>query len=349
MVKVSIIVPIYKTEFFLATCLKSLANQTLKDIEIILVDDESPDNCPELCDNYAKQDSRIKVIHKKNGGPSSARNKGLEAAVGEYIAFCDSDDFVALNTYEICYNIAIAHNADEVRFLHRRFHGQANIMISNTSTVKQYETCDLIEKLNPILANMAPLLSMHTPQIKSDASQCTAIYKASIIKQNNLRFQSEKELISEDFFFNLDFAEACKTIVFTENVFYNYRHNSQSVSMSFNPDRYLKNIYSFPNHLAKRLVIWNYPNAKIFASGHVFSSLFAFVKHIFNSNLSLEGKKEAYYNLDFDKLKSTYSEYPVQHLSFATRVRFKIVMSQNFWLCYAFEVVKNLLLKFRKE
>ena len=348
MVKVSIIVPIYKTEPFLETCLKSLTNQTLKDIEIILVDDESPDKCPELCDNYAKQDSRIKVIHKKNGGPSSARNKGIEAAIGEYIAFCDSDDFVALNTYETCYYIAVTHNADEVRFLHRRFHGQANITINNT-TVKLYQTCDLFEKLNPILTNMAPLLSRHTSQIKSDASQCTAIYKASVIRQNNLRFQSEKELISEDFFFNLDFAEACKAIVFTENVFYNYRHNSQSVSMSFNPDRYLRNIYYFPNYLTKKLESWNYPNAKIFASGHVFSSLFAFIKHIFNSNLNLDGKKEAYYNLDFDKLKNTYSTYPVQRLSFATRVRFKIVMSHNFWLCYAFEVVKNLLLKFRKE
>ena len=348
MVKVSIIVPIYKTELYLATCLKSLINQTLKDIEIILVDDESPDKCPELCDSYAKQDNRIKVIHKKNGGPSSARNKGLEAADGEYIAFCDSDDFVALNTYEICYNMAVAQNADEVRFLHRRFHDHANITTSDNSAAKIYQTSNLIEKLNPILTNMAPLLRQES-QIKSDASQCTAIYKTTVIKRHNLKFQSEKELISEDFFFNLDFAAACKKRVFTEYVIYNYRHNFQSVSMSFNPDRYLKNIFFFPNHLAKRLESLNYPNAKVVASGHIFSSLFAFIKHIFNSNLNLDSKKDAYYNLDFNKLKSTYSTYPVQYLSFATRVRFKIVMSQNFWLCYAFEVVKNLLLKFRKE
>ena len=95
--KVSIIVPIYNVERYLDRCIQSLANQTLHDIEIILVDDESPDNCPVMCDVYEARDSRIKVVHKKNGGLGMACNSGLEVAKGEYVAFCDSDDWLEQN------------------------------------------------------------------------------------------------------------------------------------------------------------------------------------------------------------------------------------------------------------
>ena len=91
---ISVIVPIYKVEEYLNRCVESLVNQTYKNLEIILVDDGSPDNCPEMCDRWAKQDKRIRVIHKKNGGLSDARNAGMRIATGEYIAFVDSDDLV---------------------------------------------------------------------------------------------------------------------------------------------------------------------------------------------------------------------------------------------------------------
>lgn len=97
----SIIVPVYKVEEYLDRCVKSLLNQTYADIEIILVDDGSPDKCPIMCDEYAARDNRIRVIHKSNGGLSEARNKGIEAAVGEYIMFVDSDDYIDANTCEL--------------------------------------------------------------------------------------------------------------------------------------------------------------------------------------------------------------------------------------------------------
>ena len=90
--KVSIIVPVYNVEKYLKRCVDSLVGQTLKDIEIILVDDGSPDGCPKMCDDFVATDSRIKVVHKPNGGLGSARNAGLEVAKGEYVAFVDSDD-----------------------------------------------------------------------------------------------------------------------------------------------------------------------------------------------------------------------------------------------------------------
>lgn len=96
----SIIIPIYNTEKYLSRCVDSAIHQTFQDIEIILVNDGSSDACPILCDEYAKKDSRIKVIHKKNGGLSDARNAGIRAATGKYILFLDSDDYLQLNTCE---------------------------------------------------------------------------------------------------------------------------------------------------------------------------------------------------------------------------------------------------------
>lgn len=97
---ISVIVPIYNVESYLNRCVESIVNQTYQNLEIILVDDGSPDNCPQICDDWARKDSRIKVIHKENGGLSDARNAGMNIATGEYISFIDSDDYVALDFCE---------------------------------------------------------------------------------------------------------------------------------------------------------------------------------------------------------------------------------------------------------
>ena len=98
---ISVIIPIYKVEEYLNRCVESVVNQTYNNLEIILVDDGSPDKCPQMCDDWAKKDSRIKVVHKKNGGLSDARNAGLDIAAGDYISFIDSDDWIDLETYSL--------------------------------------------------------------------------------------------------------------------------------------------------------------------------------------------------------------------------------------------------------
>ena len=109
---ISIIIPVYKVEEYLDDCVQSVINQTYKNLEIILVDDGSPDNCPQICDRYSEEDPRIKVIHKKNGGLSDARNAGIQLASGEYIGFVDSDDWIDKDMYEVLLDAILEHSAD---------------------------------------------------------------------------------------------------------------------------------------------------------------------------------------------------------------------------------------------
>ncbi|MBQ7665791.1 MAG: glycosyltransferase [Synergistaceae bacterium] len=109
---ISVIVPIYKVEKYLDRCITSIVNQTYTNLEIILVDDGSPDNCPAMCDEWAKRDERIRVIHKENGGLSSARNAGLDVMNGEYVSMIDSDDFILPEMFETLYRLMIENDAD---------------------------------------------------------------------------------------------------------------------------------------------------------------------------------------------------------------------------------------------
>lgn len=110
--KISVIVPVYNVEKYLNKCIDSILSQTYNNIEVVLIDDESPDNCGVLCDDYAKQDPRIVVIHQKNAGVSAARNTGLKASTGAYIFFVDSDDYLPFDSIEKLYNSIIEYEAD---------------------------------------------------------------------------------------------------------------------------------------------------------------------------------------------------------------------------------------------
>ncbi|MGN0524120.1 MAG: glycosyltransferase [Eubacterium sp.] len=112
---ISIVVPVYKVEKYLDRCVESIINQTYTNLEIILVDDGSPDNCPEMCDEWAKKDGRIKVIHKQNDGLANARNSGIELCLGDYVMFVDSDDYIEPDMVEFLLNISIKYDADVSR------------------------------------------------------------------------------------------------------------------------------------------------------------------------------------------------------------------------------------------
>ena len=109
---ISVIIPVYKTEKYIERCLNSVVHQTYKNLEILLIDDDSPDNCPKICDEWAKRDSRIKTFHIENKGVANARNIGISNSNGELIAFVDSDDYIESDMLELLYDNMIKENAD---------------------------------------------------------------------------------------------------------------------------------------------------------------------------------------------------------------------------------------------
>ena len=144
---ISIIIPVYKVEKYLEKCIQSVINQTYENLQIILVDDGSPDNCGKICDEYAKKDHRIEVIHKSNGGLSDARNKGLEIAKGEYIGFVDSDDYIELDMYEVLYNLLKQYNAD-VSICNFYTVSQGKITIKNADNgIKEYNRIEILKEV----------------------------------------------------------------------------------------------------------------------------------------------------------------------------------------------------------
>ena len=144
---ISIIIPVYKVEKYLEKCIQSVINQTYENLQIILVDDGSPDNCGKICDEYAKKDHRIEVIHKSNGGLSDARNKGLEIAKGEYIGFIDSDDYIESDMYEVLYNLLKQYNA-YVSICNFYTVSQGKIAIKNAENgIKEYNRIEILKEV----------------------------------------------------------------------------------------------------------------------------------------------------------------------------------------------------------
>lgn len=131
---ISVVIPVYKVENYIEDCLNSVINQTYKKLEIILVDDGSPDKCGEICSQYKELDNRIKVIHKKNGGLSDARNKGIELATGKYIMFIDSDDFVEMKIIEKLYNVMVENDLDIVCCNNYYYHNENSKKVANFVT-----------------------------------------------------------------------------------------------------------------------------------------------------------------------------------------------------------------------
>lgn len=229
--KVSIIVPIYNVENYLHRCINSLLDQTLKEIEIILVDDNSPDRCPQICDEYAMKDSRIKVIHKENEGLGLTRNAGLEIATGEYVAFIDSDDWVDLTMYETLYNTAQKEQCDTVYCSLQYYYSPSKIVPFKEVNTKQFFH-GRKEVDNFLLDMLAPV-----PEYKSDVkymvSVCKAIYSRDIIEKHHLRFISERKVASEDMIFHIQYLRYSEHIGFIPKYFYNYFQNQNSISHTY--------------------------------------------------------------------------------------------------------------------
>jgi len=252
--KVSVIVPVYNVERYLERCINSLKNQTLKDIEIILVDDSSSDSSLEICNKMAKEDLRIKVIHKVNEGAGKARNAALEIATGEYIGFADSDDFVEAEMFQVLYDTAKKYGTDLVMsgvlFVDGNMFSKDGERILKTyfDEDTHFETEESLKKLKMGIVGALP---EDADDSKYGMSIWKNLFRKEIIKKNNIVFESEREMLSEDAIFMIDYISCIKKATGIKDAFYNYCRNGNSISKSYKKDRFEKSLV-FVNEVEKR-------------------------------------------------------------------------------------------------
>ncbi|MFI3227805.1 MAG: glycosyltransferase family 2 protein [Clostridia bacterium] len=211
---ISVIVPVYKVEQYLEKCINSIINQTYINLEILLIDDGSPDKSPKICDEYASKDNRIKVIHKKNGGLSDARNKGLDIARGSYIVFVDSDDFIHHKMIQVLYD-SIQKDKSDIAI--------CGITYVNETYIEDGMSFDFCE--NKIVNKSDFWINFYDENTMAKVVAWNKLYKKEIFR--NLRYDFGK--MHEDEFILHKIIEESNQISFVSGKFYYYLQRSNSI------------------------------------------------------------------------------------------------------------------------
>lgn len=254
---ISIIVPVYKTENYIKQCVDSIISQTYKNLEIILVDDGSPDSCPKICDDYAKQDSRVKVIHKSNGGLMSARQAGLKQATGDYVGFVDGDDWIEPDMY--------AHFADTVE---KYKPDMALCEFLYSFSDKDEKSTQLLSK--PFFTKAEMEKDIYSTMLFKDRyysfgiNPCcwSKLFKRELL-ENNLYTVTPKVKIGEDASFTYPCLLEANSLAYVDKFLYHYRVNQQSMTKSYDaeleetiliPYEILKAVFAkYPYDLSRQL------------------------------------------------------------------------------------------------
>lgn len=276
---ISIIIPCYNVEKYLDRCMETIVGQTLKEIEIILVDDRSPDKVPQMCDEWAKKDARIKVIHKeKNEGLGFARNTGLDIATGEYVAFVDSDDFVDVKMFAYLYKKAHEMQSDIVYCGVKREVVRGKFVdvrdFNEQTTFERNEMQELsLRYVDPATGSKLFMSVWHS------------MYKRKTI--GNLRFHSERVVCSEDLPFQVAVLLKSNRVTYTPETLYYYCLNGSSLSNTFNFEkcfRYFTMAKVITEYYPRKLEyrIWRF----------FFTSCQNFIRGLVRSNLSWNEKRD---------------------------------------------------------
>lgn len=237
MPKVSVIIPVFNVERYLNKCVQSIVDQTLDSLEIILVDDESPDACPQMCEEWARKDNRIKVIHKKNGGLGFARNSGLELATGEYVTFCDSDDWIEPEAYQTTYEKCKEKDLDICWFQPRRVTTDGVFLPLSPKKECYFMDEAQMRRFRKEVIGRNP----EDPQSRTRGmSSCMALFRRSIFQTSGVRFPSEREVASEDLMFLVLFLPHVEKVGILPHVFYNYLINPKSISTNYSEAKHTR-------------------------------------------------------------------------------------------------------------
>jgi len=323
--KVSAIVSIYNIENYLANCIDSLIGQTLKEIEIILVNDGSSDNSPNILKNYAQHDPNIITIHKENGGLSSARNAGLAAASGEYCIFIDGDDWIAADMLSKLYQSAKSKDSDMAmcsycRVIDKEIHISQEVN-QTIFVVNEYRDHDqIIKEFLYQFVGATP-----TEQCDVTLNMCVwrNLYRTSLIREHNVIFESERQYISEDIIFHLDLFPYINSVSTVPKPLYYYRYNQNSLTKRYRPDRFDKECYLYqaiqqriPGITAEKELVLRADRSFI---GRARSCIAAEVNNNKEQSmfLRLQNIKRI---VNHQNLKGVLKEYPIKELPFPLRV-----------------------------
>lgn len=246
---VSIIIPIFKVEKYINECVDSVLKQTYTNLEVILVDDGSPDSCPLICDEYLSKDKRIRVVHKKNGGLSSARNSGLEIATGEYIMFIDSDDFIKTTMVSSLLEIALKYDLDIV--------GSSILKYCNGKVSK---ISDSLPRGITIFDNLDALKWMLLSKI--DVASWNKLYRKSVLTDHWFPLGRYNEDVIFLFYLYLDRVK----IGYTNECFYFYRTTQGGLTQTFTKKKFdvLSNAKEMNMHLHTNKIEELYPAMQVY-------------------------------------------------------------------------------------
>lgn len=233
MLKLSVIVPVYKVEKYLRRCIDSILEQNYRDIELILVDDGSPDRCPEMCDQYQKKDKRVRVIHQKNSGVAVARNAGMRMATGDYITFVDSDDYIDREMYVSMFEIIEQYQCDVVMCDCVKEFGTHKELYTHDIRSGYYNEKQLKEEYYP------HLLMMENVEYPATISNWLCVFKN---KRGGNDFAIEYEpgiRYSEDLLFGARLLRQADSFYYMKGqAYYHYCMNSESVTHKFVPNKW---------------------------------------------------------------------------------------------------------------
>lgn len=246
---ISLIIPVYNTKKYLDECLQSVFAQTYTNLEIIIVDDGSTDGTGEMCDRYPDVDARVKVFHKTNEGLGLTRNYGMQYATGKYICFLDSDDKIQPGFIEELYRGLTENHVDLCKAGYTRFKG--------TEALNKKQYTNTVYTGDQAKTQFLPRLVGASPEGHDsvEMSVWAVLYRFDIIKEHNLKFPSERELISEDIVFNIQYFQYANGGCLIESTGYYYRVNDTSLTRSYRADRFeaYKRFYQFTKNLLTEL------------------------------------------------------------------------------------------------
>ena len=257
---VTVVVPVYNVEKYLDRCIKSIVNQTYTNLEILLIDDESPDNCPQICEDWAKKDSRIKVIHKKNAGLGYARNTGIENAHGEYVCFVDSDDYIELDTVEKTIAAANSYSSELVIYGMKKEDKQGELLSVQIpyKSVRVYQGNRIKEELVPLMMSS----DYYSERVSAGLSCCEVLIASKAISRLEWRLSSEREIISEDVYSLLKLYAGVKSVVIIPEALYHYCQNEGSLTKTYRADRWTK-IKAFYESTVSLIKSLDYPQSVV--------------------------------------------------------------------------------------